>query len=107
MGENLFISEVFNGGPRGLQYVEVYNPNPEPIDFSTEEWVIQTLVNPSAQASPEFREILLAGHVLGYVTFWLNFHHFDRIELDLCGHTHVQGAAFSCLRLKWADLVLI
>ena len=35
------------------------------------------------------------------------FHHFDRIELDLRGHTHVRGAAFSCPRLKLADMVLI
>ena len=43
----------------------------------------------------------------GYATFGLNFHHFGRSELDLRGHTHVRGAAFSCLRLKWADLVLV
>ena len=42
-----------------------------------------------------------------YVTFRLNFHHFDHFELDLRGHIHVRGAAFSCLRLKWADVVLI
>ena len=42
-----------------------------------------------------------------YGTFRLNFHHFDRFELDLRGHTHVRGAALSCLRLKWADMVLI
>ena len=42
-----------------------------------------------------------------YVTFRLNFHHFDRFELDLRGHTHVRGAASSCLRFKLADLVLI
>ena len=36
-----------------------------------------------------------------------NFHRFDRFELDLCGHTHVRGAALSCLRLKSADIVLI
>ena len=42
-----------------------------------------------------------------YVTFRLNFHHFDRFELDLRGHIHVRGAAFSCLRLKLADIVLI
>ena len=42
-----------------------------------------------------------------YGTFRLNFHHFDRFELDLRGHTQVWGAAFSCLRLKWADMVLI
>ena len=42
-----------------------------------------------------------------YVTFRLNFHHFDRFELDLRGHTHVRGAAFSCLRLKLAEIVLI
>ena len=40
-------------------------------------------------------------------TFRLNFHRFDRFELDLRGHMHVRGAAFSCLRLKWADMVLI
>ena len=42
-----------------------------------------------------------------YVTFRLNFHHLDRFELDLRGHTHVRGAAFSCLRLKLAEIVLI
>ena len=42
-----------------------------------------------------------------YGTFWPNFHHFDRFELDLRGHMHVWGAAFSCLRFKWADVVLI
>ena len=38
-----------------------------------------------------------------YVTFRPNFDHFDHFdhfELDLRGHTHVRGAAFSCLRLK-------
>ena len=42
-----------------------------------------------------------------YGTFRLNFHHFNHIELGLRGHTHVQGADFSCLRLKLADMVLI
>ena len=42
-----------------------------------------------------------------YVTFRLNFHHFHRFELDLRGYIHVRGAAFSCLRLKLADIVLI
>ena len=42
-----------------------------------------------------------------HVTFRLNFHRFFRIALDLRGHTNVRGAAFSCLRLKLADLVLI
>ena len=42
-----------------------------------------------------------------YGTFWLNFHRFDRFELDLRGRIHVRGAAFSWLRLKWADMVLI
>ena len=37
----------------------------------------------------------------------LNFHHFDRFQLDLRGHIHVRGAGFSCLRLKLADIVLI
>ena len=41
-----------------------------------------------------------------YVTFRLNFHHFYRFELDLRGHIHVWGAAFSCLRSKLADIVL-
>ena len=43
----------------------------------------------------------------GIVTFRLNFHHFDRFELDLRGHIHVRGAAFSWLRLKLANIVLI
>ena len=42
-----------------------------------------------------------------YVTFRLNFHHFDRFELDLRGRTLVRGAAFSWPRLKSADVVLI
>ena len=42
-----------------------------------------------------------------YVTFRLNFHRFDLFELDLRGHTQVWGAVFSCLRLKWGDMVLI
>ena len=42
-----------------------------------------------------------------YVTFRLNIHHFDRFELDLHGHVHMQGATFSCFRLKLADIVLI
>ena len=42
-----------------------------------------------------------------YVTFWLDFHHFDRFELDLHEHTQVRGAAFAWRRLKLADTVLI
>ena len=42
-----------------------------------------------------------------YVTFHPNFHHFDRFERDLRGHTQVRGATFSCPRLKTADMVLI
>ena len=42
-----------------------------------------------------------------YGTFRSNFHRFDRFELDLRGHIHVRGAAFSYLRLKLADIVLI
>ena len=42
-----------------------------------------------------------------YGTSRPNFHHFDRFELDLRRHVHVRGAAFSCLRLKLADIVLI
>ena len=42
-----------------------------------------------------------------YGNFRLNFHSFDRFELDLRGHTQPEGAALSCVRLKWADMVLI
>ena len=42
-----------------------------------------------------------------YGTFRADFHHSDRIELDLRGNTHVRGADLSCPRLKWADMVLI
>ena len=42
-----------------------------------------------------------------YDTFRLNFHHFDRFELGFREHTHVRGAAFSCLRFKLADMMLI
>ena len=54
-----------------------------------------------------WRPRLLGVRALRYVTFRLNFHRFDRFELDLRGHMHVRGAAFSCLRLKWADIGLI
>ena len=47
------------------------------------------------------------GTPTGYVTFRADFHHFDRFELDLRGHIHVWSAAFSCVRLKLADIVLI
>ena len=47
------------------------------------------------------------GQSYTYGTFRADFHHFDRFELDLRGHTHVPGATFSCLRLKLADIVLI
>ena len=57
--------------------------------------------------TPEGDRVCCADLNRGYVTFRLNFHHFDRFELDLRGHVHVQGAAFSCLRLKLADIVLI
>ena len=33
--------------------------------------------------------------------------YFGHFEQDLRGHTQAQGAAFSCLRLKVADMVLI
>ena len=42
-----------------------------------------------------------------YGTFRADFHHFGRFELDLRRNIHVRGAAFSCLRLKLADMVLI
>ena len=47
------------------------------------------------------------GTTAWYVTFRHNFHHFDRFELDLHGHIHMQRATFSCFRLKLADIVLI
>ena len=51
--------------------------------------------------------VAATGETLVYGTFRADFHHFDRIELDLRGNTHVWGAAFSCPRLKLADMVLI
>ena len=42
-----------------------------------------------------------------YGTFRLNFHHFDRLELDLRGHTRARGAALSCPRFRLADVVLM
>ena len=45
--------------------------------------------------------------IVRYGTFHPNFHHFDRFELDLRRHIQVWGAAFSCPRLKSADMVLI
>ena len=54
-----------------------------------------------------FGDPLTPGGMLPYGTFRADFHHFDRIELDLRGDTHLRGAAFSCLRLKLADIVLI
>ena len=61
--------------------------------------------------------VLLEGGPVGsqvrYVTFRLNFHHFDCFELDLRGHSHVRdhshvrGAAFPGPRLKLAGMVLI
>ena len=56
---------------------------------------------------PRLLEKQIQEQMVVYVTFRLNFHHFDRFELDLRGHIHVRGAALSCLRLKWADIVLI
>ena len=71
---------------------------------------------------PGYRSLLVNGSTAGvrfyplnmeqtfgeaYVTFRLNFHHFHRFELDLRGHTQPQGTAFSCLRFKSADKVLI
>ena len=50
---------------------------------------------------------LIETAMTGYATFRLNFHRFDRFELDLRGRTHVRGAALSCLRLKSADIVLL
>ena len=64
---------------------------------------------PPAAARPLLRgrQDRLHGPGRRYGTFRLNFHHFDRFELDLRGHIHVRGAAFSYLRFKLADIVLI
>ena len=42
-----------------------------------------------------------------YVKFRQQFLYFGHFELDVRGYTQAQGAAFSCLRLKLADMVLI
>ena len=42
-----------------------------------------------------------------YVKFRHHFLYFGHFELDVRGYTQAQGAAFSCLRLKLADMVLI
>ena len=39
-------------------------------------------------------------------TIWTDFYHFDRFGADP-GGIHVWGAAFSCSRLRLADVVLI
>ena len=40
-----------------------------------------------------------------YVTFRLSFHHFDRLELDLRGHTHVRRSLLlSSLNIGRADM---
>ena len=69
----------------------------------------ETLGEVLAQSDSQQLESLLTevSSPLQYGTFRLNFHRFDRFELYLRGHTQPQGAAFSCLRLKWADMVLI
>ena len=61
---------------------------------------------PTPRPYAKFRDVPL-GPVAVYDTFRLNFHHFDRFELGFREHTHVQGAAFSCLRFKLADMMLI
>ena len=55
-----------------------------------------------------------SGRVSSRPVFWSRYNdfdiildHLDRFELDLRGHTQVRGAAFPCLRLKLADIVLI
>ena len=63
------------------------------------KWMAASTPDGSALSSPTSGS--------GYGTFRLNFHHFDRFELDLRGYIHVRGAAFSCLRLQLADIVLI
>ena len=42
-----------------------------------------------------------------YGTFQQHLLYFCHSELGVRGHTQVWGAAFSCPRLKWADVVLI
>ena len=42
-----------------------------------------------------------------YGTFGPDVHHFDCFELNFRRPAEAQAAAFSCLRSKWADIVLI
>ena len=64
---------------------------------------------PATSLTPELCDnqnfAVVGGFVYG--TFRADFHHFDRIELDLRGNPHVRGAAGSGLRLKLANMVLI
>ena len=65
---------------------------------------------PRSRITPRWtrsRSKAVTGPTTPYGTFRPNFHHFDRFELDLRGHTRARGAALSCLRLKSADMVLI
>ena len=75
-------------------------PDDHPVFKHCAHYLAGACVNLVLLASPE-------KIVIGYVTFRLSFHHFDLFELDLRGHLHVRCAAFSCPRLKWADMVLI
>ena len=83
----------------------------ESIDEGTAEVLCQRVKDDLQEYGPQSLAntawaIAKSGFAM-YITFRPNFHHFDRFELDFRGHIHVWGAAFSCLRLKWADMVLI
>ena len=73
----------------------------EPDDVGATAWMARIA---HSESSVEPIQLEGAGQVCN---FRLNFHHCGRSELDLRAHTHVRGAASSCLRLKLADLVLI
>ena len=76
-----------------------------PIHVFRTRSAIRASIRPRTPSSPTPLPTFRGAAVYG--TFRLNFHHFDRFELDLRGHTRARGATFSCLPLKLADVVLI
>ena len=120
MGWNLDIQDYFTVGTRKTNNVRnILNTATEGLAANPDRKFIYVEVaffqlwwkEQNATWREQVRKLVDNGQLefinAGYVTFWLNFHHFDHFELDLRGHIHVRGAAFSCLRLKLADIVLI
>ena len=90
------------------------HPSTSAAGYRDELWMTQVAASQCLVASIEFWRSTESELVnTTYGTFRLNFHHFDCFELDLRGHSHVRdhshvrGAALSCLRLKLANMVLI